>query len=399
MPEVAVIGAGPAGTLAATPISLNGFKVKVYEEHPRIGEPCHCAGIISVEGLKRLNIEPNDEFIQNTVYGGRAYSPAGEFIEIRDRKPRAYIIDRARLDKYLAEKAMDAGVEYNLSSRVDELRFKDHTCVGLNVKGEQVEADLVINAEGAGGRVLSRSGIDTKQNGLLTGFNVELDGVDVDQDIVEVWFSERRAKGLFAWVVPLTEGRVRCGLATSGKNGLESLRNFIRGRFNVTDPTAVHGGVVCTGGPIRKTVYDGLMIVGDAAGQVKATTGGGVVIGGLCALKAGEIASDAINDGNTSWGKLHKYEREWRDLYGFELKTMHATRRLMNNVGDERMNRIIRGFKDEDLEDAFVSLVEEGDMDMQADVIKRALTTPSILAVLARSLGRVALSELLSVLG
>jgi len=117
-PEAAVVGAGPAGILAATVISTGGFATRVYEEHPVIGEPNHCAGVLSVTGLDKLGVDPSDEFIQNRVYGGRVYAPDGEFIEIRDRKPRAYVVDRGRFDRHLADAAMDAGVEFMLSARV-----------------------------------------------------------------------------------------------------------------------------------------------------------------------------------------------------------------------------------------------------------------------------------------
>ena len=122
-PEAAVVGAGPAGILAATVISSGGFATKVYEEHPVVGEPNHCAGVLSVTGLDKLGVDPSDEFIQNRVYGGRVYAPDGEFIEIRDRRPRAYVVDRGRFDRHLADAAVDAGVEFMLSTRVEALRF------------------------------------------------------------------------------------------------------------------------------------------------------------------------------------------------------------------------------------------------------------------------------------
>jgi len=354
--------------------------------------------MVSVEGMKRLGIEPDSSFHQNTVYGGSVFSGDGTCITIRDRKPRAYIIDRGGFDSYLAEKAVNSGVSINTGRRVDHLLFKRRNTSGLALDDFEVGSKLVIDAEGARGRVLARSGLETRAEGVLRGFNAELLVDDVDSELVEVWFSQETAKDFFTWVIPMGDNMVRCGLATSKDNGLEALRKFIKKRFKQEAPKQVQSGLVCTGGPVAKTVYPGLMLVGDVAGQVKPTTGGGVVMGGLCAGIAGLTAVKALGEGVEARA-LDQYEGDWRAKYGSELQTMLFLRRLMNNLDDERMNRMFHAFKEENLETSFTCLVENGDMDMQADVIKRALTDPAILGALAKSLGRLAVSELFAVLG
>ena len=261
--------------------------------------------------------------------------------------------------------------------------------------GIDVKSGIVIDAEGVRGRVLSRSGINTDQVEVLNGFNVELAVDDVESDMVELWFSQETTKDFFTWVIPIAENRVRCGLATSRDNGATSLKRFIENRFNKEPPSTIHGGLVCIGGPVSKTAYPGLLLVGDVAGQVKPTTGGGVVIGGLCAQLAGEIGASALGEDTGVLG----YEREWRRKYGSELQTMLIMRRLLNGLNDAQMNRAAHVFIEEGLEEKFTRLVEEGDMDMQASVIKQALTDPTILAALARSLGRLAVSEVFSAFG
>jgi flavin-dependent dehydrogenase len=139
-------------------------------------------------------------------------------------------------------------------------------------------------------------------------------------------------------------------------------------------------------------VYGNVLLVGDAAGQVKPTTGGGVVLGGLCACIAGSVASEHLARGE----ELSQYERLWRKKYGHEFRLMLALRGLMNGLGDERLSRALHAFKEEGLQDKAQLLLERGDVDMQGGVIREALTDPAILAALIRSLGRVALGELLS---
>lgn len=385
------MGAGPAGLLAAARVAERGFSVQVFEEHEAVGEPSHCTGLISVEGLERLGLRPDGSFLQNTVYGGRIYAPNGECIEVANRRPRAYVVDRAALDRHLAERATDSGAELVLGRRVDEIRYTGEAA-SLRLGAHTVDPRVIVDAEGPGARLLQAAGHDAGQKGLINGFNVELDGVDLDQGLVELWFGKRLAHGFFAWVVPTGGGSARCGLASRG-GSLEALYSFVEKRFGVESPLRVRAGRVCTGGPVRRTVYGNLLLVGDAAGQVKPTTGGGVVLGGLCAGIAGDVASEYLGGEARD---LAQYEKLWRKIYGFELGAMLTLRRLLNRLSDGRLNRAIEAFREEGLQDKAQRLLEAGDVDMQAGVIKEALTDPAILGALVRSLGRVALGELLS---
>jgi flavin-dependent dehydrogenase len=140
-----------------------------------------------------------------------------------------------------------------------------------------------------------------------------------------------------------------------------------------------------------------MLLVGDVAGQVKPTTGGGVVIGGLCAKLVGEAASKYLSSGTQS--DLDWYDDEWRSLYGNELSTMLTLRKMLNSMGDERLSRMFKAFNAEGMGEKLTRLVEEGDMDMQASVIRKAFTDPELVAVMARVAGRVVLGEVLSFFG
>ena len=392
--EAAVIGAGPAGLIAAEVISSKGYNTTVFEEHSTIGVPDHCAGIISVEGFDRLGVPLDDRFYMNTILGGRLYSADGECLEIRDRKPRAHIIDRGRFDRYLADVAVNSGVDLRISTRVKDIVFSKKGVVGIKTGDYTVRSEALINAEGPGGRLMARAGVSTGQEGILNGFNVDLSGVNVEPDMVEIWFNEEASKGFFTWVAPLGGDRARVGLASQGDNGYLTLRKFIEKRFNVADAPLISAGRVCTGGPVRRTVYPHMLLVGDVAGQVKPTTAGGVVIGGLCSILAGESVSQFMERGTQT--ALDWYEGEWRRLYGRELSTMLILRKLLNGIGDERMSRMFSAFNEEGMGSRIASLIEEGDMDMQADIIRKAFMDPVLLGVMAKVVGRVLLSEVSS---
>ncbi len=392
--EAAIIGAGPAGLIAAEVISSKGYNTTVFEEHRKVGVPDHCAGIISVEGFDRLGIPLDDRFYLNTIVGGRLFSSDGTCLEIRDRKPRAHVINRSGFDGYLADAAVDSGVDLRTSTRVKEIVFTKKGVVGLKTGDYAVRSDALINAEGPRGRLMARAGHSTGQEGVLNGFNVDLSGVDLEQDRVEVWFNDQVSKDFFTWVAPLGGDRARVGLASLVSDGHVALRKFIEKRFSIKNVPRISAGRVCTGGPVKRTVYPGMLLVGDVAGQVKPTTAGGVVIGGLCSLLAGESTSMFLEDGKQS--SLDWYEREWSRLYGHELSTMLTLRRLLNGIGDERMSRMFRAFNEEGMGPRIVSLIEGGDMDMQADIIRRAFMDPVLLGVMAKVVGRVLLGEVMS---
>ncbi|MBS7638011.1 NAD(P)/FAD-dependent oxidoreductase, partial [Candidatus Bathyarchaeota archaeon] len=184
--EALVIGGGPAGLLAAREMAKRGFKVTVIEEHPEIGEPNHCAGLLSIEGLKRIGVEPSPNFIHNRVKGGRVISPGGIIIELKDTRDRAYVVDRAAFDRRLAEQAMEAGAEIREGLRARELILKEGKVEGARGRGWEFMAEVTIDAEG-GVRTLARQlGLVRAGDGALTGVNVEVSGVDVEPEMVEV---------------------------------------------------------------------------------------------------------------------------------------------------------------------------------------------------------------------
>jgi geranylgeranyl reductase family protein len=390
--EAAVVGGGPAGLITARELANRGVDVKVYEEHHVIGEPNHCAGILSVEGLDRLNIRPLSDFVQHEVTSGTAFSPDKTGLRITGSRIRAYIVDRSEFDRHLAEAALDVGVEIETGKRVVKLVRGKGSVSGVQGKDFRTISDVVVDCEGATGFLARSIMLPTPSEGVLNGVNVEVSGVKVEENMVEVWFGEELAPDFFAWVAPTGEASARCGLACSKGDSLIRLEGFLRERFRRYESGGPRRWPVLTGGPVSKTYASGLLLVGDVAGQTKPTTGGGVIFGGLCAMEAVATIMDAYETGD--FGDLSSYERTWRSRLGKEFLSMLRLRRMMNKVSDDRMDRLFRSLKNAGLEEALEDLIERGDMDMQSGVLEEVLSHRGVMRMAVSSLGRMVLSEL-----
>lgn len=394
--EALIIGGGPAGLLAAREMAKRGLEVTVIEEHPEVGEPNHCAGLLSVEGLKRIVVDPSPNYIQNKVKGGRVISPGGIIIELEDTRDRAYVVDRAAFDRNLAEQAVDLGADIRKGLRARELVLKDGKVEGARGRGWEFMAEITIDAEG-GARTLARQlGLVWGGGGALQGVNVEVSGVDVDPEMVEVWLGGSIAPGFFAWVIPLGSGEARCGLACKTGDAPRRLERFVERRFKGGKMGPIRGGALFTKGPIERTYGDGIILVGDAAGQTKPTTGGGVILGGICAIEAGRTAAEALMRGDPSSSLLRRYQESWRKILGREFSQMLAIRRVFERLSDQQIDRIFRTVKEEDwFLNPLLSQLKEADMDMQSGLIGQILREPRITKILLKSLGSLAAEEIM----
>lgn len=380
--EIAVIGAGPAGLIAAREASLRGADVFIFEEHNEIGLPCHCAGLLSVEGLRSIGVPPHGAYVQNKIRGARFFSPSNLSFTIEGKKVFAYVVDRHMLDCFLAEQALKSGSCIKLSSRVQSVKYNGGWI--LNVNGhDYLRAKLLIDAEGALPKILKATPLKVlDKNNLLSGFQVDISGVKVDPEHVEVHLGRGIAPGFFAWVIPLNDEEARVGLACKGSDLKNLLFRFIEKRFGDSERISMHSfysGFIITCGPIEKTYSDRLLVVGDAAGQVKPISGGGVIFGGICASIAGRVASEAVKHDMLEEKFLKAYENEWKARLGREFKIALLARRILNRLSDRDIDKIFSIVLKEEIHN---EISAEGDMDFQGTSILKIMGKRRILRFL-----------------
>lgn len=391
--DIVVIGGGPCGSFSALAAARLGANVVVCEEHGEIGIPSHCTGHVSVSGLKRIGLSLPSEIVENEIRGAVFYSPSCCQFSVEFVSPVTWVINRRLFDKYLSNLAVRAGVKYFLETRVGSILKDSGFFKGVTIQRdrgveESVSASIVIDAEGFPSRLLNGAGVHTAKSPLIvSGVQAEVDRVfDVDLDFVEVYFGRRYAPGFFAWIVPTRDGSARVGLATSLGNPKEYLHRFMRehplaskklGRSQITN---ISFHPIPLSGSIPETYSNGLLIVGDAASHVKPTTGGGIVFGLLCSKVAGEVAYAALSRGDFSKAFLSQYQNSWKQMVGFDLAVMRQARRLLNQLSDNQLDRIISLCRELGMN----RIVEEvGDLDFQGRTLIRAIRHPTSLFVLS----------------
>ena len=353
--DVIVAGGGPSGSFTALSLAKHGVNVDVFEEHNEIGLPSHCPGHLSINGLKSLGLYPLPSgIVENTFYGAVFHSPKGKGFTVRLFNPVTCSVNRSLFDKHLAEMAEKAGAQYHLDSRVESPIVESGFVRGVIVKqrGEtgKVFAKIVVDAEGVSSRILRQAGLPSLNRGMLVnGVQAEVERVkDIEPNMVEVFLGNEYAPGFYAWLIPSKDGeKAKVGLATKTGNPKLLLQ-----RFMLKHPVAskklriariLHAAFhpIPLGGPIPKACSNGFLAVGDAASQVKPTTGGGVIFGLTCARVAAEVAYEALRSNDLSEKFLSAYQRQCRALLGFDVNMMLKIRKTLDAMTDEQFDEII----------------------------------------------------------
>jgi digeranylgeranylglycerophospholipid reductase len=337
--DVAVIGAGPAGSMAAKYAAIAGARTVLLEEHAAIGWPVECAGLLGAGALAESELA-GGSFILRGMFGAVIFSPGGSRLHFKAPSCKAYVVDRRLFDRAVALDALREGAELRLRSFVCKIRSEEGKCTLALAGGEEVEAKIVISAEGVRGRLARQAGIMPPQI-ILSGAQVEIPFAVEDPESVELHLGP--APGLFAWVIPTSEETARIGLCAR-ERGCEHLRTFlkmerIKKRIRGS-ATAMNVGGLPLGSPAA-TAVEGLLAVGDAAGQVKPTSGGGIYPGLVAAKIAGGVAAAAALEGNSSAERLMEYDRLWRAKLGRELEIGMRVNRMLNKLSNAELDGVV----------------------------------------------------------
>lgn len=343
MRDVVIIGGGLSGCFSAIQLAKTGLKVLVIEEHPRTGDPRYCTGIIGKEAFDRFDLPLTP--IQDSYSSAIFYSPLGSYVRVSQESPQAYILNRAEFDNELAQSALLAGAEFFYSTRCIHFESAtDHIKITLQEKSglrRTVNSRTLILSSGTYYGLHTKMGINRPTQFLDTA-QVEVDARGIME--VEVYFGRNIAPGSFAWASPLPHGRARIGLSAY-RNAKYHLDHFLsseafKGRLP-KQPIHIKRKVIPIQ-PLKKSYGKRFLVIGDAAGQVKPTTGGGIYYSLLSAWLASQNILEAFKKENFEENHFALYQENWQKEIGKELKIGSISRKVLRHITDNQIDSLIR---------------------------------------------------------
>jgi geranylgeranyl reductase family protein len=345
--DVIVAGGGVCGLIAAREIASLNLKVFVLEEDFEIGIPERCAGIVSAKALASLGLFPSRKIIKNEIKRATIYSPLGSKVEVKATKQRVIVLNRREFDRELARIAEKNGAFIDLGQKVLSIEDKGEL-VKIKTKKHERSARVLVDARGLSSL---KSG-----HGILQAAQYDIQGSWFEKDRVEVYLDNKYTPGFFKWLIPLSEDTARLGAAGYSINPFEILDDFIENhKAKVIKKIA---SPIFVGGASKNFIYGNIVVIGDAAGQTKPTTGGGIFTGGVGALLAGRAISKSLLNNDSS--ALKEYEIEWRRIFEKEFMIMSQARKIYERMDNERIEKIVKFLSSSNILD---KLSDEADFD------------------------------------
>jgi digeranylgeranylglycerophospholipid reductase len=343
MHDVAVVGGGPGGLYLAQLLASANLNVVLFEEHATSGEPVHCTGVIAREAFEEFTLPR--EAVLNPLNTVRFFSPAGRTVEYTPPAVEALAIDRLVFDRTLSAWAVGAGASIVVGQRVSDVTIHAggaHLTVG---DGTVHAARVCVLACGANYTLQRRLGLGMPSV-FVQSAQAELPVRQLRD--VEVYFGRTVAPNGFAWAVPVERPSgsfARIGLMCDGESA-EPFRRFlarVAARWGVAAPCEAGSNPrrkILPLAPIARTFADRVVAIGDAAGIVKATTGGGIYYSLLSAAAAAEVLVPALKQDALGARELQKYEAAWRARIGAEIDSQLQLRRVAHRLTDMQMEAL-----------------------------------------------------------
>ena len=331
--DVVVAGGSVAGLLSAREISSKGFSVLVIEEDYEIGTPEHCGGLVSIAGLEELGIIPFKKTFDHMMEYAEIKSPNGKSFTINSKKQKVVEISRRELDKQIAFQAQKNGTEIKVRTS-----FQEVTNTGIRTNEENIDCKIFVDARGVS------SLIHKDRTGILSSAQYEIYANWIKKGKVEVIFDQEKYPGFFAWVIPSNEGKGKVGVAGKGINVSDTLNEILKEKGKYSTIRKIFAPIWIKG-PIEKFVDGKTVIVGDAAGQAKPTTAGGIFTSGMGGVFAGQAISKFLKTNEIS--HLQEYQKRWTERFGKEFDKQLLARKILERLDNQTINKLFESITPE----------------------------------------------------
>jgi len=353
--DVVIAGGSIAGLFCAREIANSGHSVLVLEEDYEIGTPEHCGGLVSTSGLEELGIIPRSKTFDHMIESAEVFAPNGNSFTINSKKQKVAEINRRELDKQIAHQAQKNGADIKVKTSFQEL-----TNEGVRTSDGEIKCKIVVDARGVSALV------NKDREGILSSAQYEIYADWIKKGKVEVYFDQEKYPGFFSWIIPSSEGTGKVGVAGRGINVADALESFLAKKGKYSTIRKIFAPIWIKG-PIEKFVSDRLVIVGDAAGQSKPTTAGGIFSCGMAGIFAGRAIAKFLESGNKS--DLEEYQKNWKQKFGKEFEKQSFARKLLERLDNQTINKLFESITPEIVKD----ISEKDDFDFHTGSIVKLL--------------------------
>ena len=353
--DVTIAGGSVAGLLCAREISAKGFSVLVIEEDYEIGTPEHCGGLVSIAGLEELGIIPFRKTFDHMIESAEITAPNGNSFTINSKKQKVVEISRRELDKQIAFQAQKNGAVIKVRTS-----FQEITDTGIRTSEEKIDCKIFVDARGVS------SLIQKDRTGILSSGQYEIYADWIKKGKVEVIFDQEKYPGFFAWIIPSNEGKGKVGVAGKGINVAETLDIILKEKGQFSTIRKIFAPIWIKG-PIEKFVEGKTVIIGDAAGQAKPTTAGGIFTSGMGGVYAGQAICKFLKTNEIS--DLQNYQKRWTERFGKEFEKQLLARKILERINNQTINKLFESITPEIIKE----ISEKDDFDFHTSSIIKLL--------------------------
>ncbi|MFA6489204.1 MAG: NAD(P)/FAD-dependent oxidoreductase [Candidatus Micrarchaeia archaeon] len=335
--DIAIIGAGPAGTYAAYAAAKNGLRAVVFEEHEKVGEPVHCGECLSLLAAQRLGLAIPDEAISSKARGIRVVWPDRSYSYIEEP---GFSLEKEKFEQFLGKLGTDAGATYRMKHRVSELK-RDGSGWQISTTQGEFSAKIIIDASGVAGVSSKLLNLNTPPK-TVVGLQYELAPIESD-GFIDFFLWPRLSPHGYLWIIPKKNGRANVGLVTNDAPATRKYLEQFIDEYGLKEKKKVgkmaFGGQIPASGAVQNTYSDGILLVGDAAGFTSPMFEGGTSLAMTSAKFAIDVAAVALKNGDTSKPHLARYESLWRAEFP-DYKKLVGGKDSLYKFSDAELNKI-----------------------------------------------------------
>jgi len=367
--DVVIAGGSISGLLTAREIARNGNSVLVLEEGFEIGTPDHCGGLVSKTALNDLGINPSQKTFDSTISSAQIFSPSGKNITIDSKNQNVVVVSRRELDKQAALQAQKLGAEIMVNTS-----YMKKTDSGVKTSIGDINCKVVVDCRGVNAL------LNSDRDGVLQSAQYEVYGDWIQDGQVEVYIDQKKYPEFFGWIIPSGNGIGKVGVAGKEINVSKTMENLLSNKGNHSIIRKIYAPIWIKG-PIKKFTSKNLVIVGDAAGQAKPTTAGGIYSCGMGGIVAGKTITKFLETKKSA--DLEEYQKIWINKFGKEFEKQTIARKLLRRLDNDSIDKLFNQITPEIIKE----ISEKDDFDFHTSSIIKMLGLKNSVSVAQTIIG------------